>query len=183
MPLQMFNHLELLFSSVGTVAAAERLLLGVREEVISETSRPPEGLVAKTTRVWPIITVLPLVGLQNKPSLESLSTFLTDVRTHVTVLCIPMDTERVCSVGAVVAFITSISFLPCVLGHVVFQLGCPLAFVATLWTKVLLLLLVDPHVELQPGGLSAGVAALLTAVRLLPSVYANVPCHLLLVLG
>lgn len=36
----------------------------------------------------------------------------------------------------------------CVLGHVVLQLSCPLAFVATLWTKVLLLLLVNPHMEL-----------------------------------
>lgn len=37
----------------------------------------------------------------------------------------------------------------CVFGHVVLQLRRPLAFVATLWTEVLLLLLVNPHVKLR----------------------------------
>lgn len=36
----------------------------------------------------------------------------------------------------------------CVLGHVVFQLSRPFALVATLWTKVLLLFLVNSHVKL-----------------------------------
>lgn len=36
----------------------------------------------------------------------------------------------------------------CVFGHVVLQLSRPLAFVATIRTKVLLLFLVNPHVKL-----------------------------------
>lgn len=36
----------------------------------------------------------------------------------------------------------------CMLRHVVLQLSCPLAFVATFWTKIFLLFLMDPHMKL-----------------------------------
>lgn len=86
----MLDHLELLFGSVGAVAAAERLLLGVREVVMSEACRPSEGLVAQPARVRPIVTVLPLVGLQYETSLEGFATCFTDIRAHVTVLRVPV---------------------------------------------------------------------------------------------
>lgn len=88
----MLDHLELLFGPIGAVATAERLLLGVREVVMSETCRPPEGFVAHSTRVRSIITVLPLVGLQYETSLEGFATFFTDVRAHVAMLCVPVGT-------------------------------------------------------------------------------------------
>lgn len=37
----------------------------------------------------------------------------------------------------------------CVLGHVVLQLRCPLAFVATDCTEIFLLFFVNPHVKLE----------------------------------
>lgn len=182
-PLQMLDHLELLLGSVGAVATAERLPLGVREVVVSQTRRPPEGLVAQAARIWPIVTVLTLVGLQYKSSLEGFAAFLADIWAHVAVLRVPVGTESIRSVSAVLTLITDIRFVPCVLSHVVLQLSRPLAFVAALRTKVLLLLSVNPHVKLQPRRVGAGVSALLTAVRLLPGVYADVPRDLLLVLG
>lgn len=109
----MLHHLELLLGSVGAVAAAERLLLGVSEVVISETRWPPEGLVATAARVRSVVTVLPLVGLQDEPGLESLSAFLTDEGARVTVLRVSVDTEGIRSVGAVVTLVASISPLPC----------------------------------------------------------------------
>lgn len=104
----MLDHLELLFGPVGAVATAERLLLGVRQVVISETCWPPEGLVAQAACVWPTVTVLTLMGLQYKSSLEGFAAFLTDIRAHVTVLCVPVGTESIRSVGAVVTLITGI---------------------------------------------------------------------------
>lgn len=86
----MLDHLELLFGSIGAVTAAERLLLGVREVVMSETCRPSEGLVTQSACVWPIVTVLPLVGLQYETSLEGFATCFTDVRAHVAVLRVPV---------------------------------------------------------------------------------------------
>ncbi len=112
-PLQMLHHLELLFGPVGAVATAERLLLGVREVVMSETCRPPEGLVAQAARVWPIVTVLTLVGLQYKASLEGFAAFLADIRAQVTVLCVPVGTESIRSVSAVVTLFTGIWLVPC----------------------------------------------------------------------
>lgn len=150
---------------------------------MSETRRPPESLVAQAARVWPIVTVLALVSLQYKTSLEGFAAFLTDVRAQVTVLRVPVGTESICSVSAVVTLITGMWLVPCVLGHVILQLSRPLAFVAALWTKILLLCLVNPHVKLQPRWISAGVTALLTAVRLLSSVYTNVPRDFLLIPG
>ncbi len=109
----MLDHLELLFGSVGAVATAERLLLGVRQVVMSETRRPPEGLLAQAARVRPIVTVLTLVGLQYKTRLECFAAFLADVRAHVTVLGVPVSTESVCSVRAVVTLVTGIRLVPC----------------------------------------------------------------------
>lgn len=109
----MLDHLELLFGSVGAVATAERLLLGVREVVMSETRRPPEGLLAQAARVWPIVTVLPLVGLQYETSLEGFAAFLADVRAQVAVLCVPVGTESVRPVSAVVTLITGVWLVPC----------------------------------------------------------------------
>lgn len=87
----MLDHLELLFGTVGAVTASERLLLGVREVVMSETCWPSEGLVAQSTDIWPIVTVLSLMGLQYKTSLEGFATCLTDIRAHVTMLGVPVD--------------------------------------------------------------------------------------------
>lgn len=104
----MFDNLELLFGPVGAVATVKRPLLGVRQVVMSETCRPPEGLGAQATCVWPIFAVLTLVGLQYKSSLEGFATFLTDVWAHVTVLRVLVGTEHICSVGAVVTLFTCI---------------------------------------------------------------------------
>ena len=112
-PLQMLDHLELLFGSVGAVATAVRLLLSVREVVMSEARRPPEGLVAQAARVRATVTVLPLVGLQYKTSLEGFAAFLADIRAQVAVLRVPVGTESVRSVSAVVALITGIWLVPC----------------------------------------------------------------------
>lgn len=109
----MLDHLELLFGSVGAVATAERLLLGVRKVVMPETCRPPEGLVTQAARIWPIVTVLMLVGLQYETSLEGFAAFLADIRTHVTVLRVPMGTESIRPVSTVVTLITGIWLVSC----------------------------------------------------------------------
>lgn len=109
----MLDHLELLLGSVGAVATAERLLLGVREEVMPETRRPAEGLVAQAARVRPIVTVLPLMGLQDETGLEGFAAFLADVRPQVAVLRVPVGAESVRSVSAVVALVTGVRLVPC----------------------------------------------------------------------
>lgn len=93
--------------------AAERLLIPVGEIVMSEPRRPPESLVTQAARVRPIVGVLPLVGFQYKTSLEGFSAFLTDVGAHVTVLRVPVGTEGVRSVGAVVTIFTGVWLLTC----------------------------------------------------------------------
>lgn len=149
-PAQMFHHLELLLGRVGAVATGERRLLGVRQVVMPETGRPPEGLLAQTACVRPPVAVLPLVRLQDETGLEGLAAFLADVGTQVRMLRILVSTKGVHSVGAVVTLVAYVGLLSCVLGHVILQLGGPLAFVATLRAEVLLFLLVNSHVKLQP---------------------------------
>lgn len=104
----MLDHLELLFGPVGAAATAERLLLGVRQVVISKTGRPPEGLVAQAARVWPIVAVLALMGLQYKRSLEGFAAFFAHIRAQVTVLGIPVGTQSIRSIGTVVTLITGV---------------------------------------------------------------------------
>lgn len=109
----MLHHLELLLGSVGAVTAAERLLLGVRQVVMSEAGGPPEGLLAEATGVRPIVAVLTLVGLQDETSLEGFAAFLADVRASFTVLRVPVGTESVGSVSAVVTVVTGVRLVPC----------------------------------------------------------------------
>lgn len=109
----MLDHLELLLGFVGAVATAERLLLGVRQVVMSETRRPPESLRAQPARVWPIIAVLALVSLQYEASLEGFAALLANIRAHITVLRVAVCAESVCSVSAVVALITGVRLLSC----------------------------------------------------------------------
>ena len=112
-PPQMLDHLKLLFGSVGAVAAGERLLLGVRQVVMPETSRPPEGLVAQAARVRSVVTVLTLVGLQYETSFEGFAAFLADIRARVTVLRVPVGTESIRPVSTVVTLVTGIWLVPC----------------------------------------------------------------------
>lgn len=107
-PPQMLDHLELLFGPVGAAATAERLLLGVRQVVISQAGWPPEGLVAQAARVRPIVAVLALVGLQYKRRLEGFAAFFTDIRAQVTVLGIPVGTQGIRSIGTVVTLNTGV---------------------------------------------------------------------------
>lgn len=109
----MLNHLELLLRSVGAVEAAERLLFGVRQVVMPEPCRPPEGLLADAAHVRPSGDVLPLVGLQYETCLEGFATFLADVGACVAVLGVAVRPERICSVGAVITLITGVWLLSC----------------------------------------------------------------------
>lgn len=165
------------------MTAGERSLLRVGQEVVPETRWPPERLLAQPAGVRPTVRVLLQVGLQDEAGFEGFAALLADVRSGIAVLRVPVRAQGVRSVGAVLALVTAILFLPCMLGHVVLQLSRPFAFVAALWTEVLLLFLVNSHVHLQPRWIRAGVAALFTAVRFLPGVNANVPRDLLLVAG
>lgn len=113
MPLQMLDYLELLLGPVGAVATAERLLLGVRQVVMSEPRRPPEGLLAQPARVRPVVAVLPLVGLQDEAGLEGLAALLADVRARVAVLRVAVRAEGVRSVGAVITLVAGVRFLSC----------------------------------------------------------------------
>ena len=112
-PLQMLDHLEFLLGSVGAVAAAKRLLFGVGQVVMPEACWPTESLLAQSTIVRSIVTVLPLVGLQYETSLEGFATLLADKRASVAVLRVPVHTEGICSVGTVVTFVTGIWLLSC----------------------------------------------------------------------
>lgn len=112
-PLQMLDYLEFLLGSVGAVEAAERLLLGVGQIVMSESCWPTESLLAQSTSVWSIIAVLPLVGLQYETSLKGFATLLADVRACVAVLRVPVYTEGICSVATVFTLITGIWLLSC----------------------------------------------------------------------
>lgn len=108
----MLDHLELLYGFVGAVATVVGILLGVREVVVSQARRPAEGLAAQAAHVGPVVRVLPLVGLQQEPCLKAFAAFLTDVRAHVAVLRVPVDSEGVRSVGAVVALLAGEWLLP-----------------------------------------------------------------------
>lgn len=109
----MLHYLELLFGPIRTVATAERLLLGVGKVVMPETCWPPEGFVAHAAHVGSIITVLMLMGLQYKTSFEGFATFLTHIRTCITVLSVPVGAESIRSVGAVGTFFTGVRLVSC----------------------------------------------------------------------
>ena len=79
---------------------------------MSETCWPPEGLLAQAARVRPIVTVLVLVGFQDKTSLESFATFLADIGPQVAVPCVPVSTESIRSVSGVVTLITGVRLVP-----------------------------------------------------------------------
>lgn len=110
---QMFDHLELLPGSVGAVAAAERLLVRVRQEVVPEARGPSEGLGTQAAGVEASVAVLPLVCVQYKSGFEGFAAFLAHVGSKVTVLGVPVGAEGVSSVGAVVALTTGVGFLSC----------------------------------------------------------------------
>jgi len=109
----MLDHLEPLLGLVGAVAAAERSPLGVRQEVVPEARRPPEGPAAHAARVRPVVAVLPLVGLQDERGLEGFAALLADVRPQVAVLRVPVGAQGVRPVGAVVALVTGVRLDPC----------------------------------------------------------------------
>lgn len=109
--MQMLHHLELLLGSVGAVAAAERLLLRVGQVVMPEARRPAEGFLTQSTGVRSPVVVLLLVGLQYEARFEGFATFLADVRAQVAMLSVPVHTEGVCSVSAIVALVTGVWFL------------------------------------------------------------------------
>lgn len=110
---QMFDHLELLPGSVGAVAAAERLLVRVRQEVVPEARGPSEGLGTQAAGVEASVAVLPLVCVQYKSGFEGFAAFLAHVGSKVTVLGVSVGAEGVSSVGAVVALTTGVGFLSC----------------------------------------------------------------------
>lgn len=110
---QMFDHLELLPGSVRAVAAAERLLVRVRQEVVPEARGPSEGLGTQAAGVEASVAVLPLVCVQYKSGFEGFAAFLAHVGSKVTVLGVPVGAEGVSSVGAVVALTTGVGFLSC----------------------------------------------------------------------
>lgn len=109
----MLDHLELLFGPVGAVATTERLLLGVRQEVMSEACWPAECFVAQTALVRAVIAVLMLMRLQYKTGLEGFAAFLAHVRARFTVLCVPVCTESIGPIGAVITLITGMRLISC----------------------------------------------------------------------
>lgn len=182
-PLQMLDHLKLLLSLITAVAAEEGVFIGVGEIVVAQAGCPPETSVAHIADIWLLLAVLLQVCLEEEAGLKGLPTLLTDERAGLTVAGLFVDTQSISTVGTVFALVTLVWLDPCMFSHVVLQLIHPLALVATFWTKILSLLLVDTHVILEAGRVSTGILTQVALVRLLPSMDADMPCNLLLVLG
>ena len=109
---EVLHHLEPLLGAVRTVEAAVGLLLGVRQEMMSQAGRPAEGLVAGPAGVGPGAAVLPLVGLQDEARLEGLAALLTDEGAGVAVLRGAVGAQSVRPVGAVGTVAARVSLLP-----------------------------------------------------------------------
>lgn len=123
------------------------------------------------------------MGAQQEARLECLATLLTHESPCLSVPCLPVYTQRISPIGAVLTLGTLVWLQSCVLGHVVFELIDPLALVPTLRAQVLPFLLMDPHVVLEARRVSTGIGAEVTAVRLFPSVNTAVPSDLLPIFG
>lgn len=78
-----------------------------------EACRPAERLVAQAARVRAVVAVLVLMRLQYETGLEGFAAFLTHVRARFAVLRVPVGSERIGSVGAVVALITGVRLRSC----------------------------------------------------------------------
>lgn len=182
-PTHVLDHLELLLGLIAAEAAEEWVAIGMGESMMSQSSSPAESTVANIANVGFGLTVLSEVGAQQEASLECLAALLTHESPCLSVPCLPVYTQCVSSVGAVLTLRTLVWLQSCVLGHVVLELVDPLALVSTLRAQVLPFLLMDPHVVLQARRISTGIGAEVTAVRLFPSVDAAVPGDLLPIFG
>lgn len=100
----MFHHLELLLGPVWAVLAEKRLLVGVGEVVVAQSCRPAEAALAHVADVGLVLAVLLEVGFQQEACFERLATLLADEGADLAVTSLPVDAQRVGSVGAVVAF-------------------------------------------------------------------------------
>lgn len=78
-----------------------------------EARRPAERLVAQSAHVRAVAAVLVLMRLQDETGLEGLATFLAHVRACFGVLRVSVGSQRVGSVGAVIAFATGVRLLSC----------------------------------------------------------------------
>lgn len=77
-----------------------------------KTRWPPERLLAQPAGVRPTVRVLLQVGLQDEAGFEGFAALLADVRSDVAVLRVPVSAQGVRSVGAVLALVTAVWFLP-----------------------------------------------------------------------
>lgn len=108
----MLDHLELLLGTVGAVAAHERLLVGVGEVMVAEAGWPTEGPAAQAAHVRPLLAVFTLVSLKEEARLEAFATLLADKGASVAVLRLPVDSEGVTTVGAVLTLLARIWLIP-----------------------------------------------------------------------
>lgn len=182
-PAHMLDHLEFLLGFVAAQAAEEGVAVGVGKGMMAQASSPAESTVAHITHVGFGLAVLAKVGAQQEARLEGLATLLTHESPCFSMPCLPVHTQCISPVGAVLTLRTLVWLQSGVLGHVVLELVDPFALVATFRTQVLPFLLVYPHVVLEARGVGTGILAEVTAVRLFPSVDTAVPCDLLPVLG
>lgn len=86
--------------------AEERLLVRVGEVVMAEAGGPAEASLAHVADVRFFLAVFFQVGFEQEASLECFAALLADEGAHVPVARLPVDAEGVCSVGAIVAFLT-----------------------------------------------------------------------------
>lgn len=182
-PAHMLDHLELLLGLVAAEAAEEGVTIGVGEGMMAQTGSPAKSTVAHVAHIRFGFAVLAKVGAQQEACFEGLSTLLTHESPCFSMSCLPVHTQCISPVGAILTLGTLVWLQSCVLGHVVLELVDPFALVTTLRAQVLPFLLMDPHVVLEARGVSAGIGAEMTAVRFFSCVDAAVPSDFLPVLG
>lgn len=112
-PLQVFDHLELLLGLVAAEAAEERVLVGVGEVMVPQASRPPEAPVAHVADVRLLLAVLLQVSLQEEAGLEGLPALLADEGAGLPVARLLVDPQGVGSVGAVLALVALVRLDAC----------------------------------------------------------------------
>lgn len=105
-PTHMLDHLELLLGLIAAEAAEEWVAICMGKSMMAQSSSPAESTMANIANIGFGLTVLSEVGAKQEACLECLATLLTHESPCLSVPCLPVYTQRVSPVGAVLTLRT-----------------------------------------------------------------------------
>lgn len=109
-PSHMLDHLELLLGLVAAQPAEEGVAVSMGEGMMAQTGSPAESTVAHITHIRFGFTVLAKVGAQQEARLEGLAALLTHESPCFPMSRLPVHTQCISPVGAVLTLRTLVWF-------------------------------------------------------------------------